>query len=327
MLVMTSAPAPVPSSAAADEPRVALGIMTFGTTHDDAASFAVLDAYVAAGGVWIDTADCYAFWLDPAQRGGASERLLGRWLAANPGVREQVRIGTKVGAEPVTPGGPPQGLAPATIRAGIAGSLERLGLDRVDLFWGHLEDRSVPVEESALALGELVTQGLTTAVGLSNHPAWRTERALGAARAAGVTPVSAVQLRETYLRTRPEARVAHESHLFGPISTEQRDHAQANDLEIWAYSPMLAGYYDRDDRPYPEPFEHPGTHRRLEALTRVAAELGVTRGQVVMAWLAGGTPGARPIIGGSSVAQLEQAMAGVVLELPGELRDLLDAAV
>lgn len=323
----TSAPTPTAPAADPAEPRVALGIMTLGTTHDEAASFALLDAYVEAGGVWIDTADCYAFWLDPSGRGGASERVLGRWLAANPGVRERVRIGTKVGAEPVEPGEAPQGLAPETIRAGIAGSLERLGLDRVDLFWGHLEDRTVPVEESALALAALVDEGLTDAIGLSNHPAWRVERALNAARTAGVTPVSAVQLRETYLHTRPDARVPHESHRFGALSDEQRDHAAACDLEVWAYSPMLSGWYDRDDRPYPEPYEHPGTQRRIAALTEVAAELGVPRGQVVMAWLAGGSPGARPIIGGSSRDQLASSMAGVRLVLPPALRERLDAAV
>lgn len=309
------------------EPFIALGAMTMGTLLDDRASFALLDSYVDAGGVWIDTADCYAFWLDESGRGGASELLLGRWFRANPGVRAQLKISTKVGAEPVRPGGPPQGLSPTTIRSGLDGSLERLGLDRVDLFWGHLEDRAVPIEESAVALGEIVREGLADRIGLSNHPAWRTERAIAAGRAAGLPTISAVQLRETYLHTRPDARVAHEAHRFGPLSDEQRDHAALNDLEIWAYTPMLQGFYDRTDRPYPEPYEHPGTQRRLAVLTAVAAELGVPRGQVVMAWLAGGTPPIRPILGGSRPEQLAAGLDGVRLALTAEQRRRLDEAV
>lgn len=308
------------------EPFIALGAMTMGTTLDMRASFDLLDAYVEAGGVWIDTADCYAFWLDGAERGGAGERVLGQWLRANPGVRDRVKIATKVGAEPVRPGGPPQGLSPSVIRDGLSGSLDRLGLDRVDLFWGHLEDRVTPIEESSVALGELVREGLTDRIGLSNHPAWRTERAIAAGRAAGLATVDSIQLRESYLHNRPDARVAHEAHLFGALSAEQRDHAAQNDLEIWAYSPMLSGFYDRDDRPYPEPYEHPGTRRRVAALTEVAAEIGVPKGQVVMAWLAGGTPRVRPILGGSRVEQLHSALAGVRLELSAEQRSRLDAA-
>lgn len=308
------------------EPFLALGAMTMGTTLDEPSSFALLDAYVEAGGVWIDTADCYAFWLDAAARGGASERVLGNWLRANPGVRDRVKIATKVGAEPTAPGGPPQGLSPTVLREGIAGSLDRLGVAKVDLFWGHLEDRSVAIEESAVVLGELVREGLTDRIGLSNHPAWRVERAIAAGRAAGVPTVDCIQLRETYLHTRPDARPDHEAHPFGALSAEQRDHAAANDLEIWAYSPMLSGFYDRDDRPYPEPYEHPGTGRRLVALTEVAAEIGVPRGQVVMAWLAGGAPRVRPILGGSRVDQLLSAIAGVRLNLTPEQRTRLDSA-
>ncbi len=101
--------------------NLALGAMMFGTTLNEQTSFALLDRYVDAGGSWIDTADCYAFWADPSGFGGQSEQLLGRWLAARPGVRDRVRIATKVGCECVTPNSWPEvseGLAPRRDREG-----------------------------------------------------------------------------------------------------------------------------------------------------------------------------------------------------------------
>src|SRR3990170_4944834 len=93
-----------------------LGAMKFGTTVDEATSFALLDRFVERGGEWIDTADCYAFWASDSGYGGDSERLLGRWLAARPGIRDRVKISTKLGAEPKVAGDWPAsrtGLSPA----------------------------------------------------------------------------------------------------------------------------------------------------------------------------------------------------------------------
>ncbi|MTD12650.1 aldo/keto reductase [Nakamurella sp. YIM 132087] len=308
---------------------LALGAMNFGTRIDEPTSFALLDRFVDAGGGWIDTADCYSFWNDPSGHGGQSEELLGRWLAARPGVREKVLLATKTGAEPVEPGSFPgrtTGLSPSAVRDSLHGSLRRLGVDAVDLFWAHKEDRDVPVEDSAVAFGELVRDGLTGRVGVSNHPAWRVERARRAAADAEVAPFSAIQLRKSYLSSRPDITVPGEDHRFGALSDEQLDHAAAHGMDIWAYTPLLRGWFDRTDRILAEPFRHPGTERRMDALTEVAVELGVTRGQVVLAWLIGGTPSIVPILGGSSVAQLDAALVGARLELPAELRARLDAA-
>ena len=172
----------------AKESPLVLGAMMFGTRIDEPTSFAVLDRFVERGGVWIDTADCYAFWASESGRGGDGERLLGRWLAARPGVRDRVRIATKLGAEPLEPGSWParrEGLSAGAVRTAFAGSLERLGLDRVDLLWVHQEDRSVPIEETVDALGELVSAGSVDRVGASNHPAWRVERARAHALSTG----------------------------------------------------------------------------------------------------------------------------------------------
>jgi len=305
-----------------------LGTMNFGTRIDEKTSFDLLDRFVEAGGVWIDTADCYAFWLSESGHGGDSEALLGRWLAARPGVRDRVRIATKLGCEPRWPGSWPErpvGLSPRAVRDAFEGSRRRLGVDAVDLLWLHQEDRTTPIEQTVEALGELVAAGSVRRLGASNHPAWRVERARRHARDVGVLPIDAFQLCATYLRPRPDAGLLLNSHPFGVIGDEQRDYAEAHGLEVWAYSAQLEGAYDNPAKPIPEPYDHPGSTRRLAVLGEVADELGAGRGQVVLAWLL--AHGIRPMLGGSRPDQLDSALAAVRLELPDELRARMDAAV
>lgn len=113
-------------------------------------------------------------------------------------------------------------------------------------------------------------------------------------------------------------------HRFGLLTDEQRDHAAAHGLEVWAYGPLLSGAYDNPAKPIPEVFDHAGTDRRLAALDRVAAAHDAARGQVVLAWLV--AHGSRPILGASNLAQLDGGLAGAALDLtPDELAHL-DAA-
>lgn len=310
-------------------PALVLGAMKFGTEIDEDTSFALLDRFVEAGGVWIDTADCYSFWASESGYGGQSELVLGRWLAARPGMRDRVRLSTKVGAEPLDASDWPasrEGLSARVIRGAFEGSLQRLGTDRVDMLWAHMEDRRVPIEETADAFSELVRSGGTARVGTSNHPAWRVERARARAIATGGQPVDAMQLSRSYLAPRPGAQPEGQGHRFGMMSDEQVDYAHENGLELWAYTPLLSGAYDNPGKRIATAYEHPGTERRLAALDAVAAELGVPRGQVVLAWMVGGTPSIMPILGGSKLEQLDSALQGVALELPVELRARLDAA-
>ncbi|WP_235537119.1 aldo/keto reductase [Nocardioides sp. Soil805] len=301
-----------------------LGTMYLGTRTDRATSFALLDRFVEAGGTTIDTANCYAFWASGTGHGGQSEELIGDWLRANPGLRERLVLATKVGVEPLDGGGV-EGLGAETVRREAERSRERLGVDRIDLYWAHGEDRGTPIEETTEALGALVAGGTVGRIGISNHPTWLVERSRAHALARGLEPASALQLTTSYVAPRPGAAVEGKDHRFGWVSEETIDYLERNEgIELWAYSPLVQGSYDRDDRPFPQAYDHPGTTARLAALTDVARELDVARSQVVLAWLLHRSPQVRPIVGVSSLDQLEPALAAADLALDADTMARLD---
>ncbi|MFF0338915.1 aldo/keto reductase [Kribbella sp. NPDC004875] len=169
--------------------NLALGAMEYGSRIDEQTSFRLLDAYVDAGGEWIDTANCYAFWQHPSGHGGQSEELLGRWLAQRPGVRDRVKLATKVGCEPLWPGSYPEhaeGLSAKAIDAALETSLRRLCVDHIDLYWAHRDDRATPLEETATTFGKHAAAGTIGRIGLSNYALWRVERFHGVAAGLGV---------------------------------------------------------------------------------------------------------------------------------------------
>ncbi|WP_432056953.1 aldo/keto reductase [Streptomyces sp. bgisy022] len=298
-------------------PRIVLGTMDFGTrvAQDDA--FAILDAFVDGGGVWLDTANCYSFWVDPRGVGGASERVIGAWLRSRPGARDAVRIATKVRQNPLVPHDWPrsaEGLSAPAVRKGVEGSLERLGVDHVDLLWAHAEDRSVPLEETVGAFGELVTEGTALRVGAANHPAWRVSRARSLAREHGVEPWTALQLRHSLVQPRPLTALPESGHRL--LTDEDLDLARSEGLTVWSYSSLMWGSYVRADKPLPHAYDHPGTTRVLAVLDDVAGDLGATRNQVVLAWLT--RLGIDPIVGVSRVEQVEEVLAAHRVRLGDE---------
>ena len=302
-----------------------LGTMYYGTRTDEATSMRLLDRFVERGGTWIDTANAYAFWSDPSGVGGQSERLVGRWLARRPGLRDRVRISTKMRYQPVAPGDWPasaEGMSAKAVRGAVTLSLQRLGIEAVDLYWAHGEDRDVPLDESVAAFADLVDEGLVRRLGASNHATWSLERARVVA---GRRPrFTAVQLRWSYVRPRPGAALPDSGHLYA--DEQALDYVRSNpDLVLWGYTPLVNGAFVRADRPLPEAYDHPGTARRLAVLGEVADELGATRNQVVLAWMRGGDPAVLPIVGASTLAQLDEALDEVVLT-PAQ-RERLDAAV
>lgn len=309
-----------------------LGTHRFGTTTDDATSFAILDRYLEAGGNFIDTSNNYLFSVNRT-RGGESEALLGRWRVSR-GVGDEVVIATKVGARPLSPATdfdtPLEGLSRAAIREACERSRERLRTDRLDLYYAHVPDTTgVPLDEQVAAFGELVAEGAVGLLGLSNHWCWQVERARHLAAGAGSARAEVLQYHHTYLRMRtdiPELRYTRDGEIGaadGSILSYVRDEPG---ITLVAYSPLLNGAYTRPDRELDRAYDHPGTRARLEALDRVVKETGATANQVVLAWLLGGDLPIVPLIGASSVEQLDESLAAVDLELSADQRQRLDAA-
>jgi aryl-alcohol dehydrogenase-like predicted oxidoreductase len=307
-----------------------LGAMRFGTATDEATSFAILDRYVEAGGNFIDTSNNYAYWHNGTQ-GGESEALLGRWRRSR-GVGDEIVIATKLGARPLAPGTDwtdnPEGLSAAVIRESSERSRERLGMDKLHLLYSHIEDRKVPLEETVSAFAQLVAEGTVGLVGVSNHWSWRVERARNLAAAAGAPGYEVLQYHHTYLQRRTDLPGRRDPlGEYGLAGPDMMAYLRENpSLALVAYTPLLSGSYVNADKPLGSEYDHAGTAPRLAALREVAAETGATANQVVLSWLIGGEIPVIPLIGASSVAQLEESLAAVDLKLTPEQRAKLDDA-
>lgn len=308
---------------------LALGAMLFGTVVEEEQAFAILDRYVAAGGTFLDTANNYAFWINGTQ-GGESEALLGRWRRSR-GITDEVMIATKLGGRPRTAGrdvSNPEGLAPQVIRESSARSRENLGVERLDLLYAHADFMDVPQKDVVEAFASLVQNGTVAMLGASNHWSWRLEQWRALADAADLPSYEVIQFHHTYLRARgdvPGRRTKDGD--YGLLSAEHMSYLRDRpDLTLLAYSPLLSGSYVREDRPLGELHDHAGTRARLEALHEVVRETGATANQVVLSWMIGGELPVIPLIGASSVAQLDESLAAVDLELTADQRALMDAA-
>lgn len=292
-----------------------LGCMFFGTRVDEAASMRLLDRYMEAGGSFLDTANNYALWV-PGGRGGESEALLGRWMRRR-GNRDDLFVATKVG------GAPGEDLSRTAIRAAIDASLRRLETDYVDLYYAHVDHRSVALEETLGALGEFVAAGKVRHIGCSNYAAWRLERARRISDAHGLPRYCCIQQRHSYLRPRPSAG-------FGVqvvADDELLDFCSANpEVALLAYSPLLSGAYTVPDRAVPDQYLGADTDARLAALDHVARATGATVNQVVLAWLMATTPPAIPLIAASTEAQLDENLGTLALALTPDQLETLDAA-
>lgn len=309
---------------------LSLGAMLFGTITDEATSFAILDRFVEAGGTFIDTSNNYAYWVNGTQ-GGESEELLGRWRRSR-GAGDELTIATKLGGRPLAPSATMaldvEGLSAKTIRESAERSRERLGMEKLDLLYAHTQITSVPTQEIVESFAELVAEGAVGLLGASNHYAWRVEQARSLAAAAGLPGYEVLQFHHSYLRQRtdfPSRRSPDGQE--GVLSGDHLSYLRADpELALVAYSPLLGGAYVREDKPLGSEFDHAGTPVRLAALRQVAKETGATANQVVLSWLIGSEIPAIPLVGASSVAQLDESLAAVDLELTAEQRERLDAA-
>jgi aryl-alcohol dehydrogenase-like predicted oxidoreductase len=299
-----------------------LGGNTFGWTTDQKASEAVLDAYVEAGGNFIDTADVYARWV-PGNKGGESETALGTWLRAR-GNRRAVVIATKVMA-PMGPGPNDTGLSRQHIVEGVEDSLRRLQTDFIDLYQAHWDDRDTPLEETLRAFDDLVRQGKVRYIGASNYHAWRLTRALWESdrrayvRYESIQPKYNLVFRDEYERE------------LEPLCLEQS-------LGVIPYSSLgsgfLSGKYHRG-RDLPKTARAGSVQKTymtdrgftvLEAVEKVAASAGATPAQVALSWLAHRPGITAPIASATSVTQLQELVGGIELQLDADARATLDRA-
>jgi aryl-alcohol dehydrogenase-like predicted oxidoreductase len=283
-----------------------LGGNVFGWTIDEQRSFAVLDAYVQAGGNFIDTADIYG------RRGtgglGESERVIGRWIAAR-GNREQLVIATKVGMSPEA-----QGLSRETLRRGAESSLERLGIDTIDLYYAHKDDPDTPLEETLAAFGELIAEGKIRHAAASNYSAERLEQALDIGGRDGAA---------TYVALQPQYNLMERGEYEGELQGVCERHGLAC-LPYFALARgFLTGKYRRDGAEVDSPraggvreayFNERG-FAVLDALEEIAAAHETSVAAVSLAWLLAQPTVLAPIASATSVEQLGELLACARLQL------------
>jgi aryl-alcohol dehydrogenase-like predicted oxidoreductase len=296
-----------------------LGGNVFGWTADRAASFAVLDAFVAGGGTMIDTADVYSAWVDGHQ-GGESETMIGEWLKAS-GKRDDVLIATKVG---MLPGEGGEKLAPARIIAAAEASLRRLGTDRIDLYYAHQDDESVPQEAVLAAFGTLVDAGKVRVIGASNFHAARLKSAVDAAKDAGLPRYHVLQ---------PAYNLVSRHRFEG----ELQDYCVTENIGVLPYYGLASGFLTGKYRSADDLGQSVRGGRMgdllagngpavLAAMDRVAAETGATLAQIALAWLIAQPGVTAPLASATTVAQIEELLPAMTLALSTEQSESLTLA-
>jgi aryl-alcohol dehydrogenase-like predicted oxidoreductase len=287
-----------------DVSEICLGGNVFGWTADRDASFAVLDAFLAGGGNFIDSADSYSAFA-PGNSGGESETILGEWLAARQGVRERVVLATKVGKHPQF-----TGLSPANIRAAAEASLERLATDRIDLYYAHSDDPSTPIEDTLAAFAALIEEGKVRHVAASNYSAPRLAEALAIAERESLP---------RYVALQPEYSLVER----GAYEGELMDLCEREGLACIPYWGLARGFLTGKYRPGGPDVDSPRAagaaaylNERgiavLEALDEVAAVHDAEVASVALAWLLAQPTVLAPIASARNVEQL-----GPLLAVPG----------
>ncbi|PQM28220.1 alcohol dehydrogenase [Sphingopyxis lindanitolerans] len=292
-----------------------LGGNVFGMTADRAASFAILDRFVERGGGMIDTADVYSAWV-PGHKGGESETMMGQWLKAS-GARDKVLVATKVGMMP-------GGLKPDRIREAVQGSLDRLGVDVIDLYFAHKDDPDVPLDEMLGAFGELIDAGTVRAIGASNYSAERLGEALRVADDKGLPRFTVVQ---------PELNLLDRAQYEGALQRLCIDEG----LGVITYFSLASGYLSGKYRGIDDlgksprgarvgPYMEGNGPAVLVVMDGIAGETGATLSQIALAWVAAQPGVSAPIASATSVEQLDEIMASERLTLTDEQLEALTKA-
>ena len=296
-----------------------LGGNVFGWNVDQAASSAILDAFVDAGFNAIDTADSYSRWA-PGHVGGESEIVIGRWLKDS-GKRDKVVIATKVGSDM----GEGTCVRKEYILRAAEGSLRRLGVETIDLYQTHFDDEETPVDETLEAYAKLIGDGKVRAIGASNMTPARLKASLAASKSGGLPRYESLQ---------PLYNLSDRKE----FETEYAPIVRAEGLGVINYYALAAGFLTGKYRSPDEALKHPGRGGRLKryadargfailkALDAVAARHQATLAQVALAWLMGQPLITAPIASATSLEQLNDIMKAAALKLTAVDRKLLDSA-
>ena len=300
----------------------ALGGNVFGWTADERASFEVLDAFLAAGFNFIDTADAYSAWV-PGHKGGESEEVLGKWLKAR-GNRDKVLIATKLAVE-IVPG--ESGLSRAYMQKAVERSLQRLQTDYIDLYQSHRDDPNTPIEETLSAYQDLIRAGKVRAIGASNFTPARLRESLQVSKAKGLPRYESLQ---------PWYNLHDRAQFEEPREDSLAELCKRENLGVIPYFSLASGFLTGKYRSAKDTEGSARGYRIkdmlnergmriLAALDSVSKELNATPAQVSLAWLLaeGGTG---PIASATSVKQLHELLEAVDLELDSRSVAVLDDA-
>lgn len=293
-----------------------LGGNVFGWTADEATSFKLLDRFVERGFNAIDTADVYSAWA-PGLSGGESEAVMGKWLAQR-GRRDDVVIMTKVGSLEAR-----KGLSADNIAAAVEDSLKRLQTDYLDVYFAHIDDDGVPLEETLGAFDKLVNAGKVRTIGASNYDASRLREALDISEEKGLSRYEVIQPGYNLYD-----RAGYEAELAGVVREEG--------LGVVAYFALASGFLtgkyrskaDLEGVPraaFLEGFFDDRGMKLLDALRKVSDEAGATPAQVALAWLMS-RPDVTPIASATSLVQLDEILGAADVVLSASAVEALEAA-
>ncbi|MEV4311714.1 aldo/keto reductase [Actinocrispum sp. NPDC049592] len=296
-----------------------LGTNVFGWRTDRDESFAVMDAYVAGGGNFIDTADSYSSWA-PGNVGGESETIIGEWLAAR-GNRDDIVVATKVGAHPDF-----KGLTAKDVKGAAEASLKRLRTDVIDLYWAHFDDEDTPVEETVTAFDELVKEGKVRYIGASNLSAERIRASLAFSAKEGLA---------RYIALQPNYNLVDR----GPYETAYAPLAAEQDLAVFPYFGLARGFLTGKYRGNPDDgegspraataqkFYDDKGKRILAALDEIAARHQAPVASVALAWLRNQPQVIAPLASARKLDQVPPLVRSATLDLTAdEVAQLTEAS-
>lgn len=303
--------------------ELCMGTMQFGWTADESLSLQILSKSYESGINFIDTADIYSRWA-PGNPGGVSETIIGKWLKDSRIPRDQVVLATKVRGR-MGDGPNAEGLSRTHIMIAIDASLQRLGVDYIDLYQAHWFDEQTPIEETLSALDDLIRQGKIRYLGCSNYPAWRLTEALWTSKVNDLARYDTLQPHYNIVhRAEFERELAEVCHQYG--------------LGVIPYSPLAGGFLTGKYRPNTTQLESAragGVQRYfsdrnwslLDTMEKLGQEKnGASISQIALAWMLSDPLITSPIIGPRNLDQLQDNLNAAGLRLAPEEKAMLDQA-